>query len=122
MCESELLRGNDRDIYHYYNCYFRTALFCFNYLSFLQKKSEKFNMTTIYVTIKHINATKVLSECTHCLFGKHALFDSCVLVIKKNISTQRVFIFSVSFMHVLFSISLMCYCAKCYCFQSIAKA
>lgn len=79
-------------------------------------------MATIYVTLKHIKATKVFSECTHCLFGKHALFVSCVLVIKKKYINQRVFIFSVSFMHVLFSISLMCYCAKCYCFQSIAKA
>lgn len=107
MCESELLRGNVRDIYHHYNCYFRTALFCFNYLSFLQEKSEKFNMTTIYVTIKHINATKVLSECTHCLFGKHALFDSCVLVIKK-ISTQEVFISSVVCVIFDFIDALLC--------------
>lgn len=118
MCASELVRGNDRDIYHYYNCYFRTALFCFNYLSFLQKKSEKFNMTTIYVTIKHINATKVLCECTHCLFGKHALFDSCVLVIKKHQPKRYLYLL----WYVLFSISLMRYCAKCYCFQSKAES
>lgn len=71
MCASELVRGNDRDIYHYYNCYFRTAFFCFNYLSFLQKKSEKFNMTTIYVTIKHINATKVNA---HIVYLENMLF------------------------------------------------
>lgn len=60
-------------------------------------------MTTIYITLKHIKATKVFSECTHCLFGKHALFASCVLVIKKKyINPKSIYILCKFYACVIF--------------------